>query len=119
MATPMSKRKTIDLSRLRELGNNLRQARVDRKAIDAYIESLELQIKEAMGDKEEAKIDGVLAFTYTKSDSFAWGEFTKAHPDIAETYRVPVTKVELDKKRLLAEHGGLVEPFRTRVFLVK
>lgn len=119
MATPASKRKTADLSRLSELNKNLRQALEDKKKIEAYITGLEDQIKKAMGDDEEAKIDGVLAFTYAKTKSYAWGEFTKAHPDIAESYRIIVKKEELDKKRLLKEHVTLVEPFRTRQFLVK
>lgn len=119
VATPTKQRKTADLSRLRELNKNVRQAREDKKKIEAYIAALESDIKDAMGDDEEAKIDGVLAFTYAKTDSFAWGEFAKAHPEIAESYKTHEWKEVLDKKRLLEEHSVLVAPFRTRQFLVK
>lgn len=119
VATPTKQRKTADLSRLRELNKNLRTAREDKKKIDAYISALESEIKDAMGDDEEAKIDGVLAFTYARTDSFAWGDFAKAHPDLANSYRKNEWKEVLDKDKLLAEHPTLVAPFQTRQFLVK
>jgi predicted transcriptional regulator len=119
VATPTKQRKTADLSRLRELNKNVRQAREDKKKIEAYIDALEAEIKEAMGDDEEAKIDGVLAFTYAKTNSFAWGEFAKAHPEIADSFKKHEWKEVLDKDALLAAHPTLVAPFRTRQFLVK
>lgn len=119
VATPTSKRKTADLSRLAELNKNYRQGLEDLKVLQAYLDSLATQIKKAMGSAHEAKIDGVLAFTYAPTKSYAWGEFAKEHPEIAETYRVKVVKEEVDKDRILREHPTLVEPFRTRQFLVK
>ena len=72
-----------------------------------------------MGKAEVGKINGVVAFTYAKTDSYAWAKFATEHGDIADRYKVEVTKVELDKDKLLAEHGGLLEEFRTRQFLSK
>lgn len=121
MATPAKDRKTIELNDAKtvELRRLLIQAREDEKKIVAYRKALEDKLKKKMGDAEELKIGGVLAFTYSKTDSYAWAEFTKAHPEIADTFTVKVEKEVLDKDRLLEVHGTLLSEFRTRQFLVK
>jgi hypothetical protein len=121
MATPVKDRKTIELNDAKtvELRRLLLQAREDEKKIVAYRKALEDKLKKRMGEAEELKIGGVLAFTYAKTDSYAWAEFSKAHPEIAETYTVSIAKDVLDKDRLLADHGALLAEFQTRNFLVK
>lgn len=119
MTTPTKDREVADISRLAELNKNLRTALAEAKEIEAYIDGLKAQIKEHMGDKEVAKINGVVMFTYAKTDGYAWGEFRKAHPEIAQAYTITVSKEALDTERLLKEQATLAAEFQTRQFLVK
>lgn len=121
MATPAKDRKTVEFNDAKtvELRRLYVQAIEDEKKIVAYRKALGDKLKKRMGDAEELKIGGVLAFTYAKTDSYAWAEFSKAHPEIAESFTVKVEKDVLDKDRLLAVHGTLLAEFQTRQFLVK
>lgn len=119
MGTPASKRKIVDLSRYAEVYRNLKQAEEDKKKLDAYIAGLKDQLKKAVGKADGAKIDGVLAFTFAPSDSYAVAKFAEEYPEIAEQFKVEVVKETIDVSALLKTHPTLLEPFRTRVFLVK
>lgn len=119
MGTPATKRKVANLSRYAEDMANLKQAREDKKKIEAYISGLEKRLKKAIGDAESAEIDGVEVFTYAKTDSYRWAEFLAENGEIADKYKIEVKKLELDKDALLRDHGGLLQAFRTRQFLVK
>lgn len=119
MGTPAKQRKTANLSRYAEDMRNLRQAREDKKKIEAYIKGLEARLKKAAGNAEVAEIDGVEVFTYAYTDSYRWAEFVNENGQIAEKYKVVVEKEELDKESLLRDHGALLQAFRTRQFLVK
>lgn len=119
MGTPAAKRKVINLSRYAEDMRNLRQAREDKKKIEAYIKTLETRLKKAAGNAESAEIDGVEAFTYAKTESFAWAKFIEEHGDIADKYRITVEKETYDFDAIRADHPTLVAPFQTRQFLVK
>lgn len=120
MATPVALRKTINANAdLAELHTLLLKAMEDEKLLAAYKKDLIGRIQKKMGNAEALKVNGVLRFTWAKTDSYAWGKFAEQYPDLAETYRVQVTKDEIDKDRLLKEHPNLVAPFQTRMFLVK
>src|SRR5690349_15356347 len=121
MGTPASKAKTINVvgNEIAELQRNLHQALADEKRIKAYIADLKARIKKRMGDAGTMKVNGVVAFTWAPTESFAWSKFAEEHGDIAERYKVTVEKEVLDTTRLSKEHPTLVEPFRTRQFLVK
>lgn len=119
MGTPAKNRKTVNLGRYAEDLKNLRQAREDKKQIDAYIKGLETRLKKAVGEAEVAEINGVEVLTYAKTDSYRWAEFATENPQIADRYKIKVEQEILDKDKLLAEHGGLLQAFRTRQFLVK
>lgn len=119
MATPTALRQTADLSTLAALDVALRNALEDQKKLDAYIKDLKTRIQAKMGDAEQAEIEGVLRYTYAKSDNWAVGKFAEAHPDIAESYKIQVTKEVYDVEGLLKDHPTLMAPFQTRTFLVK
>lgn len=119
MGTPAKQRKTTNLSRYAEDVKNLRQAKDDKRKIDAYIKNLEQRLQKAIGNAEVAQIDGVDAITYAYTDSYRWAEFATENPQIADRYKIKVEQEILDKDKLLAEHGGLLQAFRTRQFLVK
>ena len=119
MGTPATKRKVANLSRYAEDFRNLRQAREDKKKIEAYISTLEKRLKKAIGDAESAEIDGVEVFTYARTDSYRWAEFISENGVIADKYKIKQEVEVLDKEALLAGHGGLLQAFRTRQFLVK
>lgn len=119
MGTPA--RKTIDISsaEIREIQAKIRQANIDIAAMEAYRDGLVAKVKKRMGNAEEMKIDGVLAFTYAPTKGYSWAKFVTEHGDIADRYKIPVTKEELDKEGLLRDHATLLAPFQTRQFLVK
>lgn len=119
MGTPAKSRKTANLSRYAQDMANLRQAKADKKKIDAYIRGLEQRLQKAAGAAEVAEIDGVEAFTYAYTDSYRWAEFASEHGQIAEKYKVMVQQEALDKEALLRDHASLLQEFRTRQFLVK
>lgn len=121
MGTPANGRKTVNASgaEIRELQAKVRQANLDIAAMEAYRDELVAKIKKRMGSAEEMKIDGVLAFTHAPTKSYAWAKFAAEHGNIADKYKVIVQKEELDKEALLRDHGALLQPFRTRQFLVK
>lgn len=119
MTTPTALRQKVDLSSMAALDRAYRTALEEKKAHDAYIEDLKARIQAKMGDGEVAVIEGVERYTWAKSDAFAYGEFAKAHPDIAETYKIKVTKEVYDVAAIARDHPTLIEPFRTRPFLVK
>lgn len=119
MGTPAKNRKAANLGRYAEDLKNLRQARDDRKQIDAYIRGLEARLKKALGDAEVAEINGVEVITYAKTDSYRWAEFATEHGQIAEKYKVLVQQEILDKDALLRDHASLLQDFRARQFLVK
>lgn len=121
MATPATKRKTVNLSRLAELNRNLRQAIEDEKKIVAYKKALIKQVQAEMKkkDAEVAEIDGIEVFTWAKTDGFAWAKFVEEHPQIAGQCMKHEWVEVLDKDKVKAEHSGILEEFRTRTFLVK
>lgn len=118
MGTP-AKRKVANLSRYAEDMKNLRQAREDKKKVEAYIATLEKRLKKAVGDAESAEIDGVEVFTYAKTGSYRWAEFATENSAIADQYKVKQEVEVLDKEALLRDHGTLLAAFQTRQFLVK
>lgn len=119
MGTPEKKTVNVNSAEIRELRDKIRQATLDIAAMQAYKDDLVAKVQKRMGDATELKIDGVLTFTYTPTKSYAWAQFAKAHPDIAETYTITVPKEELDKAKLIKDHPTLVAPFQSRQFLVK
>lgn len=94
----------------------LEQARRSAAELAAFIEGLEAEIKEAMGEATEATVYGVPMFTYQPKSAYAWRKFQDAYPHVARNYMKPVEKMELDKDKLLAEQGDLMADFQTREF---
>lgn len=119
MGTPVKNRKVVDLTKDAELVRLYRQACEDEKKIKAYKDRLAAQLRKKMGKAEVAEVGGVPVFTYAATESWAWARFVEEHGAIADQYMRPVQKMELDKERLLNDHGGLLEGFRSRQFLVK
>lgn len=119
MGTPVSKRKTVDLSVHADLVNKYRQAVQDEKTIKAYREKLGNQLKKLMGKAEQAEVDGTPVLTYARTESFAWSKFLEEHGDIAEKYKITVTKDTYDFEAIQRDHAAIVAPFQTRQFLVK
>lgn len=119
MGTPAHKRTVADLSRIEILDVNLRKALEDLAVLTAYINKLRGQIKAEMGDHEVAEINGVVRYTYARTDSYQWGKFAEEHGDIADKYKITVEQVVLDKDKLLAEHPAILADYRSRQFLVK
>lgn len=119
MGTPTAQRKTVDLTKDAELVRLYRQACEDEKKLKAYKDRLGVQLRRKMGKAEVAEVAGVPVFTYVATDSYAWARFVEEHGAIADQYLRPVQKMELDKDRLLEDHGGLLAQFRSRQFLVK
>lgn len=119
MGTPMDKRRTVDLSRHADLVRAYRKAVEDEKTIKAYKDKLGKQLRKIMGKAEIAEVAGVAVFTYAATDSYAWARFAEEHGDIADKYKIMVTKEGLDTDGLLRDHPTLVRDFRSRQFLVK
>lgn len=92
------------------------EARRNAEELIAFAESIEAEIREAMGEATEATVFGVPRFTYNPKNAYAWRKFQDAYPHVARNYMMPVEKLELDKERLLAEQGDLLGDFQTREF---
>lgn len=93
-----------------------RDAREHAAELIAFAEEIEREIREAMGNMEEATVYGVPVITYSRKAAYAWKQFQDAHPHVARRYMVTVEKQELDKKRLAEEQGDLLAEFQTREF---
>ena len=119
MGTPTSKRKTVDLTKHAELVRLYRQAIQDEKAIKAYKDNLGGKLRKLIGNAEQAEVNGVPVLTYARTESWAWAKFAETHPEIADKYRITVTKEGLDTDKILADHPALVAAFQSRQFLVK
>ena len=92
------------------------EARQRAAELIAFADQQDAEIKEAMGDAEEATIFGVPYFTYTKKAAYRFAQFQNDHPHVYRQYLRPVMKEELDKDKLLAEQGDLLVDYQTREF---
>lgn len=121
MATPATRRKTVNLSRMAQLKLNLDKAIADEKTIVAYKKSLIAQIQAEMAkkDAEVAEINGVEAFTWVKTKGYAFAEFARQHPELAKDCMKHEWVEVLDEDKVKSLHPEILEQFRKRQFLVK
>lgn len=86
------------------------------RRLQAFVDEIDEEVQQAMGEFEQATIRGVPVVNYAWKEAYAWARFVEAHPHIARQYMVPVTRDELDKKQLVMVHRGLLQEFQTREF---
>lgn len=106
----------VSLDHLAGKARSANEAREQAAQLLAFADMLDAEIKEAMGEAEEATIFGVPYFTYTKKSAWRFREFENDHPHIARQYKVDVIKQELDKVKLLAEQADILAGYQTREF---
>lgn len=106
----------VSLDHLAGKARSANEAREQAAQLLAFADMLDAEIKEAMGEAEEATIFGVPYFTYTKKAAWRFREFENDHPHIARQYKIDVIKQELDKEKLLAEQGDILAGYQTREF---
>jgi hypothetical protein len=97
------------------------RARSDLKQLKAYAEALETMIKhelESLG-ATDGKIKGAVVVTHRPRDSYRLAEFRTDHPEIHDRYMVPAQTFVLDQDRLIADHAGMLEAYRSTAFNIK
>lgn len=92
------------------------EALADLASAELRIDDAENQLRALIGDAELATVDAETVATWKPNGTFASKRFTKAHPELAETFR---TKTVIDTKRLAAERPDLYAAFRPRVLRIK
>lgn len=97
------------------------KARSDAKQLKAYIEALETMVKHELTTlgATDGKIKGAVVVTYRPKDSFRLAEFREDHPEIYDQYLVPATTYVLDQDKLLSDHAGMLEDYRSSAFNIK
>lgn len=110
-----------DIDELKTHVKNLRKAKADLKELQAYIGVLEDKITQTLEKRgaTDGKINNAVVVTWRPQNSYRFAEFAKTYPDIHAQYLEPEVIDVLNKARLLAEHPGLMEPFRSRALLIK
>lgn len=97
------------------------KARADAKQLKAYIEALETMLKHELNTlgATDGKIKGAVVVTYRPKETFRLAEFREDHPEIYDKYLVPATTYVLDQDKLLADHAGMLEDYRSSAFNIK
>lgn len=108
--------RTVNLDAYANKIDALQQARQDLKQLTAFVEQLEQEIRDAMGDAEVATVFGVKMFTYQRKEAYAWRKFQDAYPHIAREYLITREVQDLDKGRIVAEQADVLREFQTREF---
>lgn len=110
-----------DIDHLGDRMARLRQARLDRDTLAAFIEMEERSIKDELAKRgaTDGRINGVVVVTHRPRDSYRLAEFRDAYPEIYAKYLEPEIVDVLNKSRLISDHRGLLEDFRSTAFNIK
>lgn len=110
-----------DIDELRSHVKSLKKAKQDLKELEAYIKVLEDKITETLEARgaTDGKINNAVAVTWRPAKSYRFAEFAKVYPELVNKYMEPEVVDVLNKARLIADHAGILEPFRTKTLLVK
>lgn len=106
----------IELDHLATKVRQYKQALADIATMAAFRDKLEAEIKEAMGDSEEAKVDNVPVLTYAYKNAYRWREFADDNPALAKEFTIIVEKPVLDQESLVKQHPAVVRNYQTREF---
>lgn len=120
---PVRKFKPVEanIDHLADHYKKLVKARSDAKQLKAYIEALEVMIKQELADlgATDGKIKGAVVVTHRPKESYRLAEFREDHPEIYDKYLVPVTELKLNQNALLVDHAGMLEDYRSTAFNIK
>lgn len=110
-----------DIDELKSHVKSLKKAKQDLRELEAYIKVLEGKITETLEKRgaTDGKINNALAVTWRPTKSYRFAEFAKIYPELISKYMEPEIQDVLNKARLVADHGSLLEPFRTKTLLIK
>lgn len=111
-----AKRTQVELDHLATKVRQYKQAVTDIATMAAFRDKLEAEIKDAMGDGEEALIDDVPVFTHAYKNSYRWREFADDNPALAKEFTIIVEKPVLDQESLVKQHPAVVRNYQTREF---
>lgn len=106
----------IPLDQLKNKWEARQRAMAEIASLQAFVQEIDEEVKQAMGEFEQATIGGVPVVNFALKDQYAWARFQETHPHIARQYLRPVTVDQLDKEGLLAVHAHLLAEFRVREY---
>lgn len=99
----------------------LLKAKADIKQMKAFEAALETMIKQELANlgATDGKIKGAVVVTHRPKHSYRLAEFRDDHPEIYDKYMVPAQTFVLDEGRLIADHAGMLEDYRSTSFNIK
>lgn len=97
------------------------KARADIKQMKAFEDALVTLIKHELAalGATDGKIKGAVVVTHRPKDSYRLAEFREDHPEIYDQYMVPAQTFALDQDKLIADHAGMLEAYRSTAFNIK
>lgn len=97
------------------------KAKADIKQMKAYEAALETMIKQELASlgATDGKIKGAVVVTHRPKEAFRFAEFRDDHPEIYDKYLIPTETFVLDEPKLIADHAGMLEAYRSTAFNIK
>lgn len=123
LPAPVRKFKAVeaDIDHLAEHFEALNKAKKDIAEMEAYVAHLEAKIKSELAKRgaTDGRINGAVVLTHRPIANYRFKEFEAEHPEIYNRYMVPRVVDQLDKDRLIKDHGGILENYRSYSLKVK
>lgn len=123
LPAPVKKFKAVeaDIDHLAEHFKALIKAKKDIAEMEAYVGHLEAKIKSELKKRgaTDGRINGAVVLTHRPIANFRFKEFEAEHPEIYHRYMVPRVVDELDRDRLIKDHAGILENYRSYSLKVK
>lgn len=93
-----------------------RQAKVNAQGWKTEEDRLRKRIEESLGDAFAGTVDGEKVVTYRATSGYAEARIRNDFPELVQHYMRPVTKDEFDMELFAKAHPEIAEKYRIRSF---
>lgn len=111
MTTAIDPTKKVDLTKYRQLLQDIEIATRMKEQAERAVEELRGQLREVIGEGNTGFLDGEEIWTYGPTTRLATAQLKKAHPETYDEFCEWKTTRELDVTRLAKERPDLYQQF--------